>query len=156
MVEKDIEKRIIDKIKGLGIEDIGVYGLWQDCGELAYNKELPNRKAIVVVKVPTRGFDTFGICEVQFDITVSVVVRLEMCPSGKELSEIVQPMVKMFSDWNLVERYDELSDFTVNDFYPAGIQVNQGSGPDVDRASSTWSMTFNMILKGTVGCGCQP
>lgn len=156
MVEKDIEKRIIDKIKGLGIKDIGVYGLWQDYGELSYNKELPKQKAIVVVKVPTRGFDTFGICEVQFDITVSVVVRMDMCSSGKELSEIVEPMVKMVSDWNLVERYDELSDFMVNDFYPAGIQVNQGSGPDVDRASSTWSMTFNMILKGTVGCGCQP
>ena len=64
MVEKDIEKRIIDKINGLGIKDMGVYGLWQDGNMMLNNKELPNQKAILVVKVPTRGFDSFGICEV--------------------------------------------------------------------------------------------
>lgn len=156
MVEKDIEKRIIDKINGLGIKDMGVYGLWQDGNTMLNNKELPNQKAILVVKVPTRGFDSFGICEVQFDINISLVVRLEMCPDGMPIEQIVEPIMKMLTDWNLVQRYEELEDFMVDGFYPGGIQVNQGQGPDIDTKANTWSTTFNLVLRGTVGCGCQP
>lgn len=152
MVEKDIEQRIIKKIKGLGLQDVGVYGLWSDSASILDSRESASSKAFIIVKVPTRGFDTFGICEAQFDIVISVVARIETSPDIIALSE---PLVRMLTDWNLVQRYDELEDFIVDGFYPGGIQVNQGSGPDIDSASKTWSMTFNITLRGTVSCGCQ-
>ena len=62
----------------------------------------------------------------------------------------------MLTDWNLVQSYDELEDFMVDGFYPGGIQVNQGQGPDIDKETKTWATTFNLVLRGTVGCGCQP
>ena len=106
----------------------------------------------MVVKVPTRGFDTFGICEVQFDIVIVLVARIETNP---DVVAITQPIVKMLTDWNLVQRYEELSDFMVDGFYPGGIQVNQSSGPDIDGSNKTWSITFNIALRGTVDCECQ-
>lgn len=132
--------------------DVGVFGLWSDSTNMLNNKEHSDQKAFVVVKVPTRGFDTFGICEVQFDIVIVLVARIEANP---DVVAITQPIVKMLTDWNLVQRYDELSDFMVDGFYPGGIQVNQSSGPDIDSSNKTWSITFNIALRGTVDCECQ-
>lgn len=155
MVEADIEKKIIDRLKGLNIPDIGIFGMWNDPTDMIGNKELANQRGYCVVKVPTRGFDTFGICEVDFDIIISLVIRVEMCKSGNEIAKIVEPIVGVLTGWNLIESDDELTDFMVDGFYPAGVQINQGGGPDIDRGSKTWSTTFNLNLKGTIGCPCK-
>ena len=39
MVEKDLEKRIVEKIRGLGMPDVGVFGLWSDSTSMFNNKE---------------------------------------------------------------------------------------------------------------------
>ena len=153
MVEEKLEKKIVDKIKSLEIPNSAVYGIWGESSKLY--RESPNKRAIIVVKVPSRGFDTFGICEVQFDIAISLVVRLDMCNSGNDVTDIAQPLIKMLNDWNLVESSNELEDFMVDGFYPGGVQVNQGQGPDIDRDSKTFSNTFNIVLRGTVECGCN-
>lgn len=153
MIEEKLERKIVSKIKSLGIPSSIVYGVWGESSRLY--REKPNARTIIVVKVPTRGFDTFGICEVQFDISISLVVRLDMCKNGSDVTDATYPLVKMMNDWNLVESSSELEDFMVDGFYPGGVQINQGQGPDIDRDSKTFSNTFNIVLRGTVECGCN-
>lgn len=154
MIEQDLEQKIVKKIRGLQIPKVSVFGSWGDASELVQKTERADQRAFVVVNVPTRGFDDFGICEVSFDIKISVAVRIEMCPTGKELAEVVDPIVKLLTKWNLVEHWEELEDFIVPDFDPAGVQVSQGTGPEIDRNTKIWSNTFNLVLRGTVGCHC--
>ena len=155
MVERMIEQRIVEKIKGLNIQGLQVCGLWDYSLNIMTSNEKSNSKGFLVVKVPTRGFDTYGICEVQFDIVLSLVIRLDMCPTGKEMEQMTKPILKMLTDWNLVDRGDDLSDFMVDGFYPGGIQVNQGQGPDIDKETKTWATTFNIVLRGTIDCDCH-
>ena len=122
MIEEALEQKIVDKIKGLNIPDSAVYGLWGASAKM-YN-ESSTKRSIIVVKVPTRGFDTFGICEVQFDIMISLVIRLDKCKSGNDVMNATQPLVQMMNDWNLVKSDGELQDFMVDGFYPAGVQIN--------------------------------
>ena len=154
MIEQDLETKIVKKIQGLEIPKVTVMGTWGNASELVKKNERADQRAFVVVNVPTRGFDTFGICEVSFDIRISVAVRIEMCPTGKELAEIVDPIVGLLTKWNLVTVHDELDDFFVEDFDPAGVQVAQGTGPEIDTNTKIWSNTFNLVLRGTVGCHC--
>lgn len=153
MIEEKLEKKITDKIKSLNIPSSEVYGLWGESSRL-YN-ESPNKRTIIVVKVPTRGFDSFGICEVQFDITISLVIRLDMCKNADDVKNATEPLVRLMDSWNLVARSEELVDFMVDGFYPGGVQINQGQGPEIDRASKTISNTFNIVLRGTVECECN-
>ena len=153
MIEEKLERKIIQKIKSLNIPNSVVYGIWGESSKMY--RESSNKRTIIVVKVPTRGFDTFGICEVQFDIAISFVVRLDMCKDGNDVTAAAQPLVQLMSDWNLVERSSELEDFKVEGFYPGGVQINQGNGPDIDKDTKTISNTFNIILRGTVECGCN-
>lgn len=113
MIEQELEKNIVKKIQGLQIPKVTVFGSWGDAAELVSKNERADQRAFVVVNVPTRGFDTFGICEASFDIRISVAVRIDMCPTGKELAEVVEPIVGLLTKWNLVQAHAELEDFFV-------------------------------------------
>lgn len=154
MIEAQIEKRIVEKLRDLDLKDIAIFGIWNDANCLSGMKEGKDKKGYVVVKVPTRGFDTYGICEVQYNIAISMVFRLEMIEEGFQIQDYTDKILGVLSQWNLVHTYDELSDFVVDGFEPGGINIGQGVGPDIDRNTKTLSMVFNLILRGTVNHEC--
>lgn len=153
MIERLIEKRIVDKLKSAvdarGIEGLCVYGLWNDSADVMKSKEQSSSKAFCIVKIPPRSYTTFGICEVQMNISIALVVRADACQDD-EVSSFTEPIVDILNSWNMVHEYEELVDFEVEGFYPGGINITQGEGPDIDRSSMTWSVSFNVLLVGSI------
>lgn len=151
MIEKDIEKNIIDKIKSLGLNGLAIDGLWQPTATgIVKGTEKSAEPAGLLVKVNPMGYDTFGISDVIMDIGLYLTVRIDKCPTGTELVSYCEPISNLLKAWNMVQCGEELTDFVVDGFNPGGIQVNQGTGPDVDRQMKVWTVYYNMTLRGAI------
>ena len=151
MVEKDIEKKIIDRIEGLHLEGLAVSGLWQPSATgIVKGTERSGAPAGLLVKVNPKGFATFGISEVSMDIALCLTVRIDMCPTGEELAAFCDPISRLLDHWNMVQCGEELEDFTVDGFDPGGIRVNQGTGPELDRQMKVWTVCYGLTLEGSI------
>ena len=154
MIEKDIEGALVDVFNNMNLNGLKVTGLWQPSAEgVVKGLEKSDSVAGLVVKIPPKSFDTFGICEVQFDIQLVLTVRIEKDKSGSHLMEFVEPINAKLEEWNLVQVGEELDDFKVEGFYPGGVQIQAGSGPDLDRNLTTWTVQWNVTLRGTLEHG---
>ena len=152
MIEQDIEKKMIDKINSLGLDGLQVDGLWQPTATgIVKGTEMSNTPAGLIIKVNPKGFSTFGISDVSMSIEMVLTVRIDMCPTGKELIKYCAPISKLLQSWNMIQCGEELDeDFQVEGFNPGGIHVTEGTGPELDRLLKVWTVNFSMTLEGAV------
>lgn len=151
MIEKDIEKKIIDRIKGLNLNGLSVNGLWQPSATgIVKGTEHSNDPAGLLVKVNPKGFNTFGISDVSMNIEIALTVRIDMCPTGEELVSFCDPISRLLQRWNMVQCGEELEDFVVDGFNPGGIRVDNGQGPQLDKQMKVWNVFYHMTLEGAV------
>lgn len=65
MIEKNVEAAIIAEIDKLALPELDVVGLWQPTAEgIIKAMERSDSSAVLIVKIPPKSFDTFGVCEV--------------------------------------------------------------------------------------------
>lgn len=151
MIEKDIERKIIDRINGLNLNGLSVSGLWQPSATgIVKGTEPSDSPAGLLVKVNPKGFATFGISDVSMTVEMALTVRIDMCPTGEELVSFCEPISKLLQSWNMVQCGAELDDFTVEGFTPGGIHVGSGTGPQLDRQLKVWTVYYSMTLEGAV------
>ena len=151
MIEKDIEKNIIDKIKNLNLNGLSVNGLWQPSATgIVKGTEQSDSPAGLMVRVNPKGFETFGISDVSMNIELVLTVRIDMCPTGEELLSYCEPISNLLQAWNMVQCGVELTDFVVDGFNPGGIQVDNGTGPQLDNKMKVWTVYYNMTLEGAI------
>lgn len=151
MIEKDIEKNIIEKIKELNLEGLDIGGLWQPV-ETGLVKNIESSDSIggLIIKVNPKGWETYGISTIDMQIQLSLVVRIELDPTGEHLVKYCESISGLLEQWNSVKSNEELTDFVVEGFIPGGVQISQGQGPDYDSNSKTWSVIFTFSLRGSV------
>ena len=149
MIEKNVEAAIITAIENLGLPNIDIVGLWQPTATgIVKATEKSNSDAALVISIPPKSFDTFGICEVSLEVSMTLTVRVEKDATGSKLLQYVEPINAMLESWNMSEEHDELEALITEDFYPGGIRVNAGSGPTWDPSSKTWSVEFSFTVRG--------
>ena len=149
MIEKNVEKKIIDAIEALNIPDLQVVGLWQPSAtNIVKGTEQSDAVGALVVKIPPKAFDTFGICEVTMDVQMILTVRVEKDSTGENLVKFVEPITDLLEAWNLDLEGNELEALVTEDFTPGGVQVNAGSGPTFDPQTNSWSVEFSLTIRG--------
>lgn len=149
MIEKNVEKKIIDAVKALNIPDLQVTGLWQpSAANIVKGTETSDAAGALVVKIPPKAFDRFGICEVTMDAQMVLTVRAEKDQTGENLVKFAEPITEMLEAWNLDLQGDELEALVTEDFTPGGVQVNSGSGPTYDPQTHSWSVEFSLTIRG--------
>lgn len=150
MIEQDIEKKIIDRINALGLQDVDVIGLWQPTDEGVLKcLEKSQSVAGIVVKVSPRQFDTFGISDVSMTVNIVLSVRIDKCPTGTLLVDYYNKIENLVQEWNLKQTGQELEDFTVDGFYPGGLDAG-ANGPDLNRDTMSWTVSWTITLRGAV------
>lgn len=150
MLEKDIETKIIEAVEALELPGLWINGGWQvaTAGSLKGSED-PRAKAALVVKVGPRTFETFGICMLALDVTITLAVRADLCPRGEELVTYADAVAGLLQDWNLVESGEELTALQVEGtFDPGGVQITGGSGPDFTEG--TWTVQWSLTIRGTI------
>lgn len=150
LLEKQIESAIITAIEGLQIDDVDIFGSWQKSEEgTVKSEEGADSRALVVVGVAPRSYDSFSLPEISFDCVVSVVIRVDQCPTGSELEEIYEPISDLLETWNTVNTGEMITDLTIDDrFSPGGVNVSGGSGPEYRDGS--WIINNRFTLRGTL------
>lgn len=104
----------------------------------------------MIVKVNPRGWETYGLSTIDMQIQLSLVVRVELDPTGEHLVKYCESISGLLEKWNQTKSNEELTDFAVDGFVPGGVQISQGQGPDYDSDSKTWSVIFTLSLRGSV------
>ena len=152
MIEDAIERNIVERIDALNIDGLAVRGMWALAASGEVKGEDAGDAAAAVVSVSPRSFDSFAHPAVTFDISVSVVIRTDLCPAGEMVKICSQRLMDMFGQWNvsLHAGADDDCGFSVPGFRPGGIQLTGGMGPAFNRSKCIWTVDFNLTLKGVV------
>lgn len=149
MIEEEIEKAIVDRIQDMNIDGLYVMGLWQ---QDINNKgvEPKNAKGVLAVRVSPCYFETYGLSECIVDVVLGLSIRSDLSPNGEALVQICDPIQKMLIGWNTLTSGEQLEDFDLHDFSAGGLQVNGGTGPEVDQANKTWTISWTFTIKGII------
>ncbi len=149
MIEKNVEAAIMTAIQNLNLPDLDIVGLWQPSATgVVKGTEKSDSTAALVVKIPPKSFDTFGICEVQLEADLVLTVRIEQDSTGEKLVQYVEPINNLLERWNMVTEQEDLEDLETDDFSVGGIHVNGGTGPTFDAQSRCWTVTFSLTIRG--------
>lgn len=152
MIEKSLEANIISAIQALNLAGLSVRGMWQPVasGNVA-GEEDASSPAALVVRVSPRGFDTFGVSVASFTVTMSLVMRVDLCPTGTAIETFAEPIAALLQKWNLTLNCANDCGLGVDgEFVPGGIQVPSGDGPTFDEESCVWSVIFSFTVRGAV------
>ena len=126
-------------------------GLWQPSATgIVKGSTLTDTPAALLIKIPPRTFDTFGMSDVTMNVRLCLSIRYELCPTGRELLEYTEPIQNIVTEWNMKQTGEELEDFEVDGFFPGGLMVNGGTGPDLDLKNKSWSVEWDITLKGAL------
>lgn len=151
LIEQSIEAKLVERIKALGFEGVPVFGVWSPTASGVVKGTEGDAAAAIVVRVSPRTFDTFGICEATMDVSITLTVRIDLCPTGAEIAEYWGGISDLVAEWNLAATGAELADFAVDGFEPGGVHVTGGEGPVLDGGA--WTVTQDLSLRGTVPHG---
>lgn len=149
MIEKDLEKRIIDKIRAAmeaaGVTDVEYLGAWQPApaGGIKDNED-GHVCAYVTVKAYPRSYDTPTIPDTTIDIDVSLLVRADIDADGHGYVEMTSTIADLFERWQ--KSYSGYhDDLTVDGFEPTGFRQGGGDiGKDADRCLWTYQMRISI------------
>ena len=150
MIEKSIEANIIAAIQALGLTGLVVRGAWQAAAEGEVKDTEDSSPAALAVAVSPRSFETFGFGICSMDVTLALVVRIDLCPTGAALETFVDPIANLLQKWNLTLDCTNDCNLGTDGFTPGGLQMSGGSGPETDREACVWSVAFNFTIRGTV------
>ena len=149
MIEKNLESAILAQLRtalsGLG-DSVRFAGSWQ-VSEIEGAEEI----ATVTVMVSPRAYDTYSIPYCNFSVSVEVMARTErLIADGVEIDDIVEPISDMLDRWQFdIERF--AADATLSgEFVAAGVRLDGGMGPVVDRKSGNLYVTQNFTIRGHV------
>lgn len=150
MIEKSIEANIIAAIAALDLPGLDIHGAWQAAAEGEVKDTEDSSPAALAVAVSPRSFETFGFGICSMDVTLALVVRIDLCPTGAALETFVDPIANLLQKWNLTLDCTNDCNLGTDGFTPGGLQMSGGSGPETDREAGVWSVAFNFTIRGTV------
>ena len=147
MIEQELEEKVLDMVRA---SDCGfqIYGLWEVCrtGPKIDNADT----AVVVVKVPPKRFETFGISEVTMTPVITLAVRVDSDRGGKKALEFADFLQGRLDRLNLESSLSRLEPLATAHFVPGGFKLLDGQGPDFDPANHTWTYVWQFEVKGTM------
>lgn len=150
MIERELEEKILGIVRDSNVDGFQVYGLWEICGT-GYAKALDNADtAVVVVKVPSKSFETFGISEVLMTPSVTLAVRVDSDRNGEKALGFAERLSKRLEELNLESSLDNLIPLGTEHFVPGGFKLLPGQGPDFDSQNCTWTYVWEFEVRGTI------
>lgn len=152
MIEQELEKAVLDRIAGLGLEKVQTVGMWQKSASgVVKGCEDESARAVVAVSVRPRAYETFSAPKVDFTCSVVLAVRRESCPDGGALAEFTEPLFELLDGWQRsVESVK--SDLAVDGFYPSGLRLD-GGDVTYDETKHAWSVLQSFTVRGVVRKG---
>ena len=154
MPEKEIEKRIIEKVKALGVEGLGVTGMWESLeSELAGGAKvkLSNPPVIATVAVAAPTYQSQAVPCVEIACSITLEANKVLDKGGKTLTDAADAISSLLNRLNLDIDCENGGGFEVEGcFTPSGLAVSGDGGlrkeyDDDGVAVWVYSRPFNLF-----------
>ena len=148
MVERDIENKIVEALKTLGLEDVQIINSW-NTDQSFLNVEDDSFTSIVDIHARPRQYDTAQIPTANIDCSIAAYTRTDGDPTGQkmlDLSEKLMDMIQSFQD----DLSLAISTFEVPKFQVAGFRISGGNGPFRDVAKGYTGFQIDFTLRGVI------
>ena len=152
MSELDLEKRIVAAVAALGVSGLEVHGLWNpvDAGLVKGEETDASVPAAAVVRVSPRAYDNVTFPTATFDCSVAIVVRTDLDPTGSLLATVANAVSGLLARLHRTVAHGRNSSLDVAGLEVAAFHLTGGDGPEFDRASATWAVTYSFTVVGVV------
>lgn len=149
MIEKDIEKAVIDAIDALGISGLDVSGFWQSV-DTGIVKDLERTDLLATLRViaQPRRYDGFTSPKCEIAISLGLSVLVYRAPDGAALAAITEPILNLLQAWQR-DITAVKNVFTSSAFVPSGLRLDGGNA-SFDRAALAWTVPMGFTLRGVV------
>ena len=149
MIEKLIEKAVMDAITALDLTDLAIGGFWQ-ASESGILKDLERDDVSAVVRVTAkpRRYDSFTTPKCEISVTIVLAVLVDRAPDGAALSATAEPILNLLETWQR-DITQVKTAFTVNGFAPSGLRLDGGDA-SLDRARNAWLVPMGLTVRGVV------
>lgn len=153
MIEKQVEKAVLEAVAALPMDGLDMDGIWQKSPNgRAKGSEDPNAKAFLRVIAAPRSFETFSSPRVDITVALALSVRLETAPTGEEIAAYSEPLFALLQGWQMsIETVR--NDFTFPAFTPCGIRLDGGDIGFSGEPRNCWNVTQKFTLRGIIKKG---
>ena len=149
MIECKLQSCIIALIhsayEAAGIGGVRFIGSWQ-----APETESKGDRAVIAVAVSPRAYDTYSIPHCDFAVSVAIAARSELFEDGEDISDFAAPLVDLLDGWQFdINQF--AADVTLEgEFMAAGVRMDGGAAPILDRDSGNVTASFGFTVRGHV------
>ena len=149
MIERDIEKAVIARVKALAVDGLQVVGMWQaSAAGIVRGLEGADFTAALSVAAKPKTFQTFSLPTADIPVSLTLSVRAERAPDGDALHDFTAPVAALLDDWQ-ASIASVKTDFTLSNFNPCGFRLDGGE-VSFDRNATAWVVTQSFTLRGIV------
>lgn len=149
MIEKDIEKAVLDAIAALNLSGLSIGGFWQsvDAG-IVKDLERNDLTATLRVIAKPRRYDGFTSPKCEIAVALGLAVLVDRAPDGAALATITNPILNLLQTWQRDITAVKTA-FTSTAFIPSGLRLDGGDA-SFDRAARVWSVPMGFTIRGVI------
>jgi len=155
MIERDIERAVVNAVSALRMDGMDIDGFWQAVPDGSVKgKERPDARAILRVVAAPRSFESFSSPRADIAVAMALTVRADTAPTGDALAEYTEPLMCLLQGWQ--ESIDSVrNDFTVDGFTPCGLRLDGGDVSSSGDPRHCWVVTQKFTVRGIVRKGAS-
>lgn len=152
MIEQDLETKLVAGIAALGIVGLEVRGMWNPvaAGLVKGEETDASAPAAAVVRVSPRSYDDVSFPTATFACSVALAVRCDLDPTGSTMATAAGSLGGYLARLHRAVARGANTELDVTGLEVAAFHLTGGAGPDFDRASATWSVTYSFTVVGVV------
>lgn len=146
MIERELERRIVERIGRLGLDGLQVVGVWGGRPEEA---EASAAKAVLAVVVRPRQYEAYLSSRAEFAVALTLSVRIEACGGPDGLEYYAAALTGVLEGWQESIGEAKADLWIENEFSPAGVRVD-GGDVELDTDRGAWVVQQTFSVRGIV------
>lgn len=146
MIEKLLEDKIIEAVKGLKIPHLQVIGSWS----LPTDETAQTVSTLGVIVAP-RIYSRYTVCEATFPVLLELSVSAAVDKKGEMFLGASTAISDMLHTWNMNKHNEAKTALAVKDKLSiGGIKVEGGEAPSFDQQNAKRSVTIAFSVTGFI------
>lgn len=160
IIEKQLEKQIIDALKSDCQIPVYFSGAWDSAGVGEVRGDEGDAKTVCAVTVSPRSMPEYGnvVRAVVADLNVQIDVAqvVEDDAQGVKVLELWEVFAPVVWSWVKGTRVGGLNELTIESgegkpsFHPGGVQQTGGTAPAYDSQRGMWTFSISFTVRGIV------
>lgn len=147
VIESQLVAAIVAKLATASITGVAVQGFWDPAPQGDVKVSNIDTGAIIFVRVPPRGYGSYGTPTARFNAQVVLDVAPSNDPSAATLAPIFKAIMDLLMSWKEDAAAASTALSAANEFQCDGVTIMPGGNIGVTK--TLWSVTTQLEIAGT-------